>query len=70
MPANSACSSSRCRRGWDSSQGESARRRCFNPHASSTVTSVTLTNHSTKLTYAANLHNLTIHRRPGGKRRR
>jgi len=38
----------------------------FNLDASSTVTSVTLTNDSTKLTYAANLRNLTITGVPGG----
>ena len=38
----------------------------FNLDASSTVTNVTLTNDSTKLTYAANLHNLTITGVPAG----
>ena len=38
----------------------------FNLDASSTVTNVTLTNDSTKLTYTANLHNLTITGVPGG----
>jgi len=38
----------------------------FNLDASSTVTSVALTNDSTKLTYAASLHDLTITGVPGG----
>ena len=38
----------------------------FDLDASSTITNVTLTNDSTKLTYTANLHNLTITGVPGG----
>ena len=38
----------------------------FDLDASSTNTNVTLTNDSTKLTYVANLHNLTITGVPGG----
>ena len=41
----------------------------FNLDASSTITNVALTNDSTKLTYVANLHNLTITGVPAARRR-
>ena len=41
----------------------------FNLDASSTVTNVALTDDSTKLTYTANLHDLTITGVPAARRR-